>query len=176
MVLVPPDDLTPFSQLEPWRVEMNRPRPGSTATIRGRYLVQYREPGTTGRGSAQIGGVIGRDEMDQTLTTLAFRSFTRCAAEALYCVENVAGQDGAAPASELFRGLTVDSGEAVVEHVVCCGGHYWSLTWYDDGRDMTYNVVLVGPIADQYGNSISPENASIAASLAGVGARLAPLE
>ena len=36
VVLVPPTDLAPFSLLEPWRVEMNRPRPGSTALIRGR--------------------------------------------------------------------------------------------------------------------------------------------
>src|SRR5688572_21704453 len=42
VVLVPPPELAPFSALEPWRVELNRPRPGSTAIMRGRYLVQYR--------------------------------------------------------------------------------------------------------------------------------------
>jgi hypothetical protein len=155
VVLVPAADLEPFALLEPWRVELNRPRPGSTtAVLRGRYLVQYREP-EGGTGSAQIGGAIGRDDLDQALMALATRSFRRCPADAPYCVENVAGQDGAAPASEVFRGLKVGDGEAVVEHVVCCGGHYWSLTWYDPARDMSYAMVLVGPVADRYGTTIS---------------------
>ena len=175
VVLLPTDGQDPFTQLEPWRVEMNRPRPGSTAVFRGRYLVQYREP-QGGTGSAQVGGSMGRDDLDQALVALAARSFRRCPADAPYCVENVAGQDGAAPASEVFRGLTVDGGEAVVEHVVCCGGHYWSLTWYDPARDMTYTMVLVGPLADRYGSTITPDNASVAAALAGIAGRLAPLE
>jgi hypothetical protein len=176
VVLLPTTGLEPFAQLEPWRVELNRPRPGSTpAVIRGRYLVQYRDP-QGGTGSAQIGGAIGRADLDQALVALAARSFRRCPADAPYCVENVAGQDGAAPASEVFRGLTVNDGEAVVEHVVCCGGHYWSVTWYDPARDMTYSMVLVGPLADRYGTTITPDNASVAASLAGLAGRLAPLE
>lgn len=175
VVLLPPDDLDPFVQLEPWRVEMNRPRPGSTAVFRGRYLVQYRDP-AGGAGSAQVGGAMGRDDLDQALVALAARSFRRCPADAPYCVENIAGQDGAAPASEVFRGLTVNGGEAVVEHVVCCGGHYWSLTWYDSMRDMTYTLVLVGPLADRYGITISTDNASVAATIAGIAGRLAPLE
>jgi hypothetical protein len=175
VVLLPPTDLSPFSLLEPWRVELNRPRPGSTALLHGRYLVQYREP-QGGSGSAQVGGSMGRDDLDQALVALTTRSFTRCAADAPYCVENVAGQDGAAPASEVFRGLGVNDGEAVAEHVVCCGGHYWSLTWYDSTRDMTYNLVLVGPIADRYGTTIGPENASVAASLAEIAVHLTPLE
>jgi hypothetical protein len=176
VVLLPATDLEPFAQLEPWRVEMNRPRPGATVTVlRSRYLVQYRDP-ERGTGSAQIGGAIGRDDLDQALTALATRSFRRCPADAPYCVENVAGQDGAAPASEVFRGLTVRDGEAVVEHVVCCGGHYWSLTWYDPARDMTYTMVLVGPTADRYGSTLTPDNVSVAAALAGIASRLAPLE
>jgi hypothetical protein len=177
VVLLPTTGQEPFAQLEPWRVEMNRPRPGSTTTalFRGRYLVQYRDP-QGGTGSAQIGGAMGRDDLDQALVALAARSFRRCPADAPYCVENVAGQDGAAPASEVFRGLTVNDGEAVAEHVVCCGGHYWSLTWYDSARDMTYNMVLVGPIADGYGTTITPDNASVAASIASIAGRLAPLE
>jgi hypothetical protein len=176
VVLIPASDLEPFALLEPWRVELNRPRPGSTtAVLRGRYLVQYREPGG-GTGSAQIGGVIGRDDLDQALTALATRSFRRCPADAPYCVENVAGQDGAAPASEVFRGLKVGDGEAVVEHVVCCGGHYWSLTWYDPARDMSYTMVLVGPIADRYGTTISSDNASVAQALAELAGQLVPLD
>ena len=88
----------------------------------------------------------------------------------------VAGQDGAAPASEIFRGLRVDDGEAIVEHVICCGGHYWSLTWYDAPRDMTYSLWLVGSVADQFGDTISQDNAGIAASLAGMAEQLTPLE
>jgi hypothetical protein len=176
VVLVPAADLEPFGLLEPWRVEMNRPRAGgSTINFRGRYLVQYREP-HGGTGSAQIGGANGRDDLDQTLTALATRSFRRCPADAAYCVENVAGQDGAAPASEVFRGLTVNDGEAVVEHVVCCGGHYWSLTWYDPARDMSYSLVLVGPVADRYGTTISPDNLSVARMIAEAAGQLAPLE
>jgi hypothetical protein len=175
VVLLPSTDLAPFNALEPWRVELNRPRPGSTAIVHGRYLVQYRDP-QGGTGSAQVGGSIGREELDQTLVTLAARSFKRCPADAPYCVENVAGQDGAAPASEVFRGLTVNDGQAVVEHVVCCGGHYWSLTWYDLARDMTYTMVLVGPIADRYGTTIAPENEGAAASIAEIAGQLVPLE
>jgi hypothetical protein len=175
IVLVPPTDLEPFSALEPWRVELNRPSPGSTAVVRGRYLVQYRDP-QGGTGSAQLGGTLGRDELDQTMVTLAARSFKRCPADAGYCVENVAGQDGAAPASEVFRGLAVADGEAVVEHVVCCGGHYWSLTWFDRGRDMTYTLVLVGPVADALGGGIAPENEGVAATLTTVAGRLQPLD
>jgi hypothetical protein len=103
VVLVPSADLAPFTELEAWRVEMNRPLPGSTTVMRGRYLIQYRDPGD-GAGSAQIGGAMGREELDQTLMALASRSFTRCPEDAAYCVENVAGQDDAQPASELFRG------------------------------------------------------------------------
>jgi hypothetical protein len=175
VVLLPAASQEPFAQLEPWRVELNRPRPGSTAVVHGRYLVQYRDP-LGGVGSAQIGGSLGREELDQTVATLAGRSFKRCAADTPYCAETVAGLDGAAPASEVFRGLSVGEGPAVVEHVVCCGGHYWSLTWYDPARDMTYGLVLVGPVADLYGDTISPENAGVAASLADVAGRLAPLE
>lgn len=176
VVLLPASDQEPFAQLEPWRVELSRPRAGVTPTSpRGRYLVQYREQEGS-FGSAQIGGAIGRDDLDQALNALAARSFRRCPADAPYCVENVAGQDGAAPASEVFRGLTVNDGEAVVEHVVCCGGHYWSLTWYDATRDMTYTMVLVGTMADRYGSTIAPDNASVATTLAGIAGRLAPLE
>ncbi len=175
VVLLPPPDLEPFSGLEAWRVELNRPRPGSTAMVHGRYLVQYRDP-QGGTGGAQLGGTLGRDELDQTTTTLASRSFTRCPADAAYCAENVAGQDGAAPASEVFRGLAVADDEAVVEHVVCCGGHYWSLTWFDQLRDMTYTLVLVGPAADALGGGITPENASAAATLTSLAARLQPLD
>lgn len=175
VVLVPSAGLEPFDALEAWRVELNRPRPGSTAIVRGRYLVQYRDP-QGGAGSAQIGGAMGREELDQTLTTLADRSFRRCPPDAVYCFENVGGQDGAMPASEVFRGLTVRDDPAVAEHVVCCGGHYWSLSWYDTTRDMTYSLVLVGPVADQYGVGIAAENASAALTIADVAGRLTPLE
>jgi hypothetical protein len=175
VVLVPSVDLEPFSMLEPWRVEFNRPVPGSTAIVRGRYLIQYRDP-LGGAGSVQIGGSMGRDELDQTLATLAGRSFRRCPPDAAYCLENVGGQDGTMPASEVFRGLTVHDGPAVVEHVVCCGGHYWSLTWYDATRDMTYSLVLVGAVADQYGVGIAAENEHVALTIAEIAGGLAPLE
>jgi hypothetical protein len=175
VVLVPSVDLEPFSLLEPWRVEFNRPMPGSTAVVRGRYLIQYRDP-QGGSGSAQIGGSMGREELDQTLITLAGRSFKRCPPDAAYCFENVGGQDGEMPASEVFRGLTVHDGPAVAEHVVCCGGHYWSLSWYDAARDMAYALVLVGPLADQYGDGIAAENESVALTIAGIARRLEPLE
>jgi len=175
VVLLPTESLEPFAQLEPWRVEFNRPSARSTAVVHGRYLVQYREPGG-GSGSAQVGGSIGREELDQTVVTLASQSFRRCPADAPYCSENIAGQDGAAPASEVFRGLSVGDGPAVVEHVICCGGHYWSLTWYDPARDMSYGLVLVGPTADLYGDTISADNAGVAASLAAMARHLAPLE
>jgi hypothetical protein len=110
------------------------------------------------------------------LTTLAGRSFRRCEADAAYCFENVAGQDGSEPASELFRGLSVNDGPAVVEHVVCCGGHYWSLTWFDTVRDMTYTFILVGPVANQYGEGIAPENVSVAQRIVEIAGQLLPLE
>ena len=175
VVLVPSAELAPFDALEAWRVEMNRPRPGSTAIVRGRYLIQYRDP-LGGAGSAQIGGSMGREELNQTLTTLAVRSFRRCAADAAYCFENVGGQDGAMPASEVFRGLMVNDEPAVAEHVVCCGGHFWSLTWYDATRDMTYTLVLVGPTADAYGGGIAAENEHAAQAIAEIAGQLAPLE
>ena len=175
VVLVPTVDLEPFSLLEPWRVELNRPLPGSATSVRSRYLIQYRDP-LGGIGSAQIGGTIGRDELDQILTTLAERSFTRCPADAVYCVENVGGQDGAMPASEVFRGLSVGDGPAVAEHVICCGGHFWSLSWYDPARDMTYSFILVGPVADRYGGGIGAENARVALTIADLAGRLQPLE
>lgn len=175
VVLVPPAGLAPFGDLEPWRIELSRPRAGSTGPVRGRYLVQYRDPGH-GSGSAQIGGTIGRDEWEQTVTTLAMRSFTRCPADAPYCAENVGGQDDTAPASEVFRGLRVGESAAVVEHVVCCGGHYWSLSWFDEGRGMTYTVVLVGPVAEAYSTTISAENEPQAAAIASLGAALTPLD
>ncbi|HZO27175.1 MAG TPA: hypothetical protein VFH48_14435 [Chloroflexota bacterium] len=175
VVLVPVPGLGPFEALEPWRVELNRPRPGSTAIVRGRYLIQYRDP-LGGAGSAQIGGSMGREELNQTLTTLAVRSFRRCAADAAYCFENVGGQDGAMPASEVFRGLMVNDEPAVAEHVVCCGGHFWSLTWYDATRDMTYTLVLVGPTADAYGGGIAAENEHAAQAIAEIAGQLAPLE
>ena len=175
VVLVPVADLEPFSALEAWRVELNRARPGSAAIVRGRYLIQYRDP-QGGAGSAQIGGTMGPDELDQTLTTLAGRSFRRCPADAPYCVEDVGGQDGAMPASEVFRGLTVHDGPAVAEHVVCCGGHFWSLSWYDAPRDMTYALVLVGPVADRYASGIAAENERAAIAIADVAGRLVPLE
>lgn len=175
VVLLPPSDLVPFDGLEPWRVELNRPRPGSTAIVRGRYLVQYRIRDDQ-TGAAQVGGVIGRREFDQTVTTLAERSFRRCAADAPYCAENVAGQDGAPLASEVFRGLVVADGPAVVEHVTCCGGHYWSLGWYDPARDMSYELVLVGTVADQFGTAIGAENEPAARRIGAIAGQLAPLE
>ena len=176
VVLLPTETLAPFDGLEPWRVELNRPLPSSVAPAHGRYLVQYRERGTAGSdgtGSAQISGTIGGDEFDDTLSTLSYK---RCAADAAYCAENVGGQDGTPPASEVFRGLVVGSAPAVAEHVVCCGGHFWSLTWYDSGRDMTYGLVLVGSIADRYGETITPSNASAAQVIVGVAGQLTPLE
>jgi len=179
VVLLPTETLAPFDGLEPWRVELNRPLPNSVAPPHGRYLVQYRERGTVGSGgsgSAQIGGTIGSDELDDVLSRLSGLSYTRCAADAAYCAENVGGQDGTPPASEVFRDLVVGNGPAVAEHVVCCGGHFWSLTWYDAGRDMTYELVLVGSIADRYGDDITPSNATAARDIVGVAGQLIPLE
>lgn len=175
VVLVPGAELQPFHRLEPWRVELNRPRAGVAPTGRGRYLIQYRDP-EGGDGAIQIGGTIGRDEMDQIVTTLAGRSFQRCPADASYCAENVAGQDDAPPASEVFRGLTVGESPAIMEHVVCCGGHYWSLSWFDAARDMTYSLILVGPIADEYGTDIAVENERAAQEIAALAGWLRPLE
>jgi hypothetical protein len=178
VVLIPPDGLTPFDALRPARVEVGRPSPNApqrSATPHYRYLIQYRDT-EGGSGSAQIGGTMGGAEFDQAMRSLSAFSFRRCAADASYCTENVGGQDGAAPASEVFRGLSVDGGPAVAEHVVCCGGHYWSLTWYDGARDMTYNLVLVGPLADMYGDSITRENQQAAERIAGVATQLVVLE
>lgn len=177
VVLVPSEGLMPFDGLEPWRVELNRPLRNAPPTTppRGRYLVQYRDS-SGGDGSAQIGGVIGGAEFDQTQRTHSGLSFRRCAAEAAYCTENVGGQDGTPPASELFRGLSVGSSTAVAEHVVCCGGHYWSLAWYDAGRDMTYELVLVGPVADLYGTEISRNNRQAAETIAALAGQLVVLQ
>jgi hypothetical protein len=41
---------------------------------------------------------------------------------------------------------------------------------------MTYSLVLVGSVADQFGDTISQDNAGIAASLAGMAEQLTPLE
>ena len=128
-VLVPTDGLEPFAELRPYRVEIGRVRGSGPA--RGRYLVQYREGQSRSldAGQAQIAGTIGRGGFDEAVETLANLSFRRCAPDAAYCWENVGGQDGAAPASELFRGLAVGDGPAVVEDVLCCGGHHWALDW-----------------------------------------------
>ena len=174
-VLVPPDGLEPFAELRPYRVEIGRVR--GTGPARGRYLIQYREGQSRSldAGQAQIAGTIGRGEFDEAVETLANLSFRRCAPDAAYCWENVGGHDGAAPASELFRGLSVNDGPAVVEHVTCCGGHYWTLTWYDGGRDMTYELVLLGARADAYGRDITRDNLASALALADLAGRLEPL-
>jgi hypothetical protein len=180
VVLLPPADLTPFDGLQPWRVELNRPLPTSTAPPHGRYLVQYRQPSgndiSSNLASAQVGGTIGGGEFDDRLQTLAMLSYKRCPADASYCTENVGGQDGAALASELFRGLTVGVSPAVAEHVICCAGHYWSVTWYDPGRDMTYEIVLVGSAADRYADAINQSNLDAATQIAEMAARLMPLQ
>jgi hypothetical protein len=181
VVLVPTPTLAPFDGLEPWRVELNRPRAGSTGPLRGRYLIQYRdqrvdESGTHLDGSAQIGGTLGRDEFDQTVTTLAMRSFKRCAGDAPYCAENVGGRDDTPAASELFRGLLVGEHSALAEHVVCCGGHYWSLSWFDEARAMSYTLVLVGPLAEAYATTITPDNDVHARAIAEIATQLVPLE
>ena len=177
VALVPPDGLVPFEELKPWRVEIGRPRANAplNPSARYRYLIQYSDP-EGGTGSAQIGGTMGDEEFGQTLRTLSGLSFKRCSADAAYCTENIGGQDGAALASELFRGLAVGSSQAVAEHVVCCGGHYWTLTWYDAGRDMTYEVVLVGPIADRYGTEITSDNQRAAQAIAEIAAQLVALQ
>ena len=174
-VLVPPDGMEPFAGLRPYRVEIGRVR--GTGPARGRYLIQYREGQSRSldAGQAQLAGTIGRDEFDEAVEALASLSFRRCAPDAAYCTENVGGLDGAAPASELFRGLAVNDGPAVVEHVTCCGGHYWTLTWFDGGRDMTYELVLLGPRADAYGREISPDNLASALAIAELAGRLEPL-
>jgi len=175
VVLLPSAGLVPFDGLQPWRVELNRPLPTSTAPPHGRYLVQYRQTGG-GPASAQVGGTIGGGEFDDRLQALASLSYKRCPADASYCTENVGGQDGAALASELFRGLAVGDGPAVAEHVICCAGHYWSVTWYDASRDMTYEIVLVGSAADRYADDISPANLAAAGSIAEIATRLIPLQ
>ena len=174
-VLVPPAGLAPFAELRPYRVEIGRVLVSGPA--RGRYLIQYRDGQSRSldAGQAQLAGTIGGAQFDETVETLANLSFRRCAPDAAYCTENVGGQDGAAPASELFRGLSVDDGPAVVEHVTCCGGHYWTLTWYDGGRDMTYELVLLGARADDYGREISRDNLASALALADLAGRLEPL-
>lgn len=175
VVLVPPAGMEPFAALAPRSVEVSRRAATANAPVRERYMVQYRDA-VNSNGTVRIGGTLGREVFEETLTTHATRSFTRCPADASYCVENVAGLDGAAPASEVFRGVTVGDSPAVVEHVVCCGGHFWSLSWYDSPRDMTYELVLVGPIADLYGGTIDAANVGTAAALAQLGGRLLPLQ
>ena len=174
-VLVPPAGLQPFDELSPYRVEIGRPR--GSATSRGRYVVQYRPSEARGlnSGEAQLGGAVGRDDFDDTVRALANLSFRRCDADAPYCAENVGGQDDTPPASELFRDLTIGDGPAVVEHVTCCGGHYWTLTWFDAARDMTYELVVVGALADEYGRQITQDNLPAARRLAELASRLEPL-
>ena len=174
-VLVPAEGMEPFAELRPYRLEIGRVRGNGPA--RGRYVIQYREGQSRSldAGQAQLAGTIGREEFDEAVETLANLSFGRCAPDAAYCWENVGGQDGAAPASELFRELAVNDGPAVVEHVTCCGGHSWTLTWFDPDRDMTYELVLLGPRADAYGGEISQDNLASARAIAELAGRLEPL-
>jgi hypothetical protein len=175
VVLLPAAGLAPFDSLEPWRVELNRPLPNSTLPVHGRYLVQYRQPGG-GDGSGQVGGTIGRAEFDDQVTMLGGLSFTRCPADAAYCAENVGGRDDADVASEVFRGLTVGDSTAVAVHVICCAGHYWSVAWYDAGRDMTYEIVVTGSTSDRYGAAIDAANVANAGTLTEIAAHLVPLQ
>jgi hypothetical protein len=173
-VLVPPPGLAPFDGLVIYRVETGRVlRAGPP---RGRYVIQYRDADRDPiEGQAQLGGTIGRTDFDDALVALVTLSFRRCAPDAPYCVENVGGQDGALPASELFRDLAVGDGPAVAEHVTCCGGHYWTLTWFDPAREMTYELVLLAALADRYGTEITPDNRAAALALAELASRLEPL-
>jgi len=41
---------------------------------------------------------------------------------------------------------------------------------------MTYSLVLVGPLADQYGGGIAAENEGVALTIAEIAGRLGPLE
>ena len=184
-VLVPPDGTEPFAGLKVYRLEIGRVRGSGPA--RGRYVIQYRDglapdgqapdgqARGLGAGQAQLAGTIGRDDFDEAAETLANLSFPRCAPDAAYCTENVGGQDGAELASELFRGLSVNDGPAIVEHVTCRGGHYWTLTWFDVERDMTYELVLVGALADDHGRELGEDNLSAALALAELAGRLEPL-
>lgn len=175
VVLLPESGLAPFDSLEAWRVELNRPLANSTLPVHGRYLVQYRQPGGADA-SGQVGGTIGRAEFDDQVTMLGGLSFTRCPADAAYCAENVGGRDDTAVASEVFRGLTVGDSTAVAVHVICCAGHYWSVAWYDAGRDMTYEIVVTGSTADRYGDAIDAANVANAGTLTEIATHLVPLQ
>jgi hypothetical protein len=163
--LVPPPGLQPFADLQPAFPE--RERTG--------YTLKYEaQPGPVGPlgGAATLAGSVGPAKFDEGVFYDATLRFRECAPDAPYCVDFGVGN---APTSQLFRDLDVAGSRAFATHIVCCNGHYWTLTWYDARAGMTYRMDFERNIADRYGLGISPENVAGARALAEVAGQLAPL-
>ena len=163
VVLVPPASLQPFASLG--IAEVRAPSPAQPLG-EAQYSVLY---GRSGGDGAAVSGYAGRRTWDELP-----RRFSSCLPEAVYCRGDANPISGTAY-SETFRGLRVGTYPAVAEHITCCNGLYWVVTWYDQSANATYRVELAQAVARPYGEMIDAANAPAAQRLAELASRLVPL-
>ena len=161
-VLVAPTSLAPFKDLPIMRLD---------ATSQGiaRYAVYY---GDITTGIASISGLIGRASFDGSLPRIQ-----DCAPDATYCTGATVGQKpGDPPGLELFRPEhLVGDNPAFATHRVCCNGVYWSLSWYEPGTNMSYEIDLSRTVASQFGSASADDDVSAAKSVGALAGQMVRL-
>ena len=102
---------------------------------------------------------------------------TECDPNDTYCATDNGYIVAGPPTNEYFAGLTVGDQPAIVRHITCCNGEYWSLSWYAPASDTSYGVDLALDIAGRLGASgIEPSNVEAAQALTEIASNLSPVQ
>src|SRR5581483_6379886 len=127
---------------------------------------------STVTGQAMLTGTVGRTAYDQRL--LSTTMYFGCDPDATYCAWTP--YPGDKLIDEAFKGIQVGDDPAMVEHILCCNGHHWSVIWYGSAQDTTYELMLSVDVANEISASVlGEENRSAAESVAGIASQLVPL-
>jgi hypothetical protein len=153
-VLIPPQDLAPFANLELSSVT----GPGSDCPIdcTPRYSLEF---GSWASGGIRLSGATGRRMFDAQRPPA-------CQTETSYCNASPKVAPQTAATAEYFGDVTVGTANpALVLHLICCAGAYWSVSWYSAFTNDSYTLEMSQHVAEAYGTELSPNNRSAAQQL-----------
>lgn len=103
------------------------------------YVVRLKLDGAMFEDSGMtIEGTVGRSEFDRALSPDGAFFNVSCSPETYCQVANRARPSS--PMQEVFSGLKVHGKPAVVDHIVCCNGEVWRVTWFDEAENVSYSV------------------------------------
>jgi hypothetical protein len=186
-VLVPPPGLQPFAPLQLSLVQS--PMQSGSVGVTGEPLVgvypqsyaaffvnaHEQSQRQFGVAEARVAGATSRQMYDDTATDLV-KTFAGCGPSAAYCGRPKFPQCTGIPCTiqaEIFRGLTVNGSNALVQHWQDQHDWAWDITWFDSQAGVTYSLSTEnGADPSDFDKGLSAANQAGAQQLAAVAEKL----